>query len=215
MNSRRRGEPGLSRDAGTWGFSTPHTRSEPSGFCSLSVSVPPTLLPSCLCPGLEECLSIFPGLCLTSPAIQPKDTHDPSRHKRYQGNVTILTSMWPESGLTDHPTDPRTGVERNEPLQAWAGGLLGGRWLILAEHLWVYCSSPGKRWWRQTYKLICIKWATRIYCTPQRIQSIFYNNYTWSITFKNCESLYCIPVTYMILYINYTSIKSERQMMKT
>ena len=28
-----------------------------------------------------------------------------------------------------------------------------------------------------------------------------------AITFKNCESLYCIPVTYTILYINYTSIK--------
>ena len=28
-----------------------------------------------------------------------------------------------------------------------------------------------------------------------------------AIAFKNCESLYCIPVTYTILYINYTSIK--------
>ena len=27
--------------------------------------------------------------------------------------------------------------------------------------------------------------------------------------FKNCESLYCIPVTYIMLYINYTSIKKK------
>ena len=26
------------------------------------------------------------------------------------------------------------------------------------------------------------------------------------MTFKNCESLYCTPVTYIILYSNYTSI---------
>ena len=29
----------------------------------------------------------------------------------------------------------------------------------------------------------------------------------WSITFKNYESLFCTPVTYIILYRNYTSIK--------
>ena len=33
-----------------------------------------------------------------------------------------------------------------------------------------------------------------------------YNNYKWSITFKNCESLYYTPVTYVILYSNYASI---------
>ena len=40
------------------------------------------------------------------------------------------------------------------------------------------------------------------------IQSIFYNtnNYKWSITFKNYESLYGSLVTYIILCINYTSI---------
>ena len=27
---------------------------------------------------------------------------------------------------------------------------------------------------------------------------IFYNNYQWNITFKNCRSLYCRPVTYNI-----------------
>ena len=35
---------------------------------------------------------------------------------------------------------------------------------------------------------------------------IFYNNYKWSITFKNCESLYFTSVTYS----NYNKqIKSE------
>ena len=29
--------------------------------------------------------------------------------------------------------------------------------------------------------------------------------------FKNCESLYCTPVTYRILYINYTSIKKKKE----
>ena len=28
--------------------------------------------------------------------------------------------------------------------------------------------------------------------------------------FKNCESLYCIPVTYIKWYINYASIKKKR-----
>ena len=32
----------------------------------------------------------------------------------------------------------------------------------------------------------------------QGIGSIFYNNYRWSISFKNCESLYSILVTYII-----------------
>lgn len=38
---------------------------------------------------------------------------------------------------------------------------------------------------------------------------MFYNNYTWSIPFKSCESLYCTPVTYLMLHGNYTSIKDE------
>ena len=38
-----------------------------------------------------------------------------------------------------------------------------------------------------------------------------YNNYKWSITFKNCESLYCTPVTYNF-HINYTLI--ERSILK-
>ena len=44
-----------------------------------------------------------------------------------------------------------------------------------------------------------------ILCT-QGIQPIFYNNYKWSIIFKNCESLYFILV---ILPTNYTSIKNR------
>ena len=34
--------------------------------------------------------------------------------------------------------------------------------------------------------------------TTQGIQPIFYNNYKWSITFKNEESLYCTPETYLV-----------------
>ena len=33
---------------------------------------------------------------------------------------------------------------------------------------------------------------------------MFYNNYIWSITFKNCESLCCTCDTHIILYINST-----------
>ena len=36
----------------------------------------------------------------------------------------------------------------------------------------------------------------RMHCTTEGVQSVFYNYYKWSITFKNCESLYCTPVTY-------------------
>ena len=50
------------------------------------------------------------------------------------------------------------------------------------------------------------KKATRIYYTTQEIQPIFPHNYIWSITFKNCESLYCTSVTCMILYINYVVV---------
>ena len=45
-----------------------------------------------------------------------------------------------------------------------------------------------------------------MYCTAQGIQQIFYNNYKWGVTFKNCESLCCTLVTYIILY-NILSIK--------
>ena len=36
-------------------------------------------------------------------------------------------------------------------------------------------------------------------------------DYKWSITLKNCESLYYTPVTYIILYINYTSRELAQQ----
>jgi len=39
----------------------------------------------------------------------------------------------------------------------------------------------------------------RIYCTAQGIQPIFYNNFKWNITFKNCKPLCCIPETYINL----------------
>ena len=51
----------------------------------------------------------------------------------------------------------------------------------------------------------------RIYCATQGTQLILYSNYKWSITFKNCES-YWTPVTYIILYINYTLIKKFKRM---
>ena len=35
----------------------------------------------------------------------------------------------------------------------------------------------------------------REYYTTQGIYSKFYNNYKWSITFKNYESLYCTSIT--------------------
>ena len=31
------------------------------------------------------------------------------------------------------------------------------------------------------------------------------------ITFKNFESLYCIPLTYIILYFNYSSIQFKKE----
>lgn len=43
----------------------------------------------------------------------------------------------------------------------------------------------------------------------QEIQWLFYNNSTWSVIFKNYESLYYIPVLNIILYFNYTSIKNN------
>lgn len=42
------------------------------------------------------------------------------------------------------------------------------------------------------------------------MEPIFYNNYK-RITFKNCEPLYCMPVIYIILYSNYTLVKTVFQ----
>ena len=48
-----------------------------------------------------------------------------------------------------------------------------------------------------------------IYSAKQGLQPIFYNYYKWNVIFKNCESLCYMPETYIILYINYTSIKTN------
>ena len=39
------------------------------------------------------------------------------------------------------------------------------------------------------------KKATGIYCTAQGIEPIFYNNFKYSIIYKNFESLCCTPET--------------------
>ena len=38
-----------------------------------------------------------------------------------------------------------------------------------------------------------------------------YNDYKWSKTFKNCESLCYTPVTHIILYSNYNSVKKKER----
>ena len=58
------------------------------------------------------------------------------------------------------------------------------------------------------YKLLGIKQATRIYCTTQETQPIFYNNFKWGIIFKTCESLYCTPVTYNVVHQLYFNFKN-------
>ena len=56
------------------------------------------------------------------------------------------------------------------------------------EQTSVYRWGEGKEevWKSKRHKLLVIKYATRIY-TKWGIQSIFYNNSKWNITFKNCE----------------------------
>ena len=46
------------------------------------------------------------------------------------------------------------------------------------------------------------------------IEQIFYKNYKRSITFKNCESLYCTPVTYNIRHQLYVNKKKLNQCRK-
>ena len=41
-----------------------------------------------------------------------------------------------------------------------------------------------------------------------------HKDYRWNITFKNCEALYCTPVTYIILCINYASKKKMKSNQK-
>ena len=50
--------------------------------------------------------------------------------------------------------------------------------------------------------------------TPRFTQSKnqrFYNNHQWSITFRNCESPYCTPVTHSITHQVYFRRKKERK----
>ena len=42
-----------------------------------------------------------------------------------------------------------------------------------------------------------ISYKDSLYNTTGNI-SLFYNDYKWSITLRNCESLYCILATYSI-----------------
>ena len=42
---------------------------------------------------------------------------------------------------------------------------------------------------------------------PLEIQKIGKNIHKQNITFKTCESLYCTPVSYTLIWYNYTSIK--------
>ena len=47
-----------------------------------------------------------------------------------------------------------------------------------------------------------------------KTEPVFYNNYKWSISFKNCESLYCTPLTYLILYITIFYFFREKNKFK-
>ena len=42
------------------------------------------------------------------------------------------------------------------------------------------------------------------------VVNIFYNNYKWSIAFKNYVSLSCTPETYIMLYTNYLNFKKKK-----
>ena len=48
-----------------------------------------------------------------------------------------------------------------------------------------------------------------IYCTTQGIKPVFYNNYR-SITFKNCESLFYTPITYIAWQLHFRFFLSSR-----
>lgn len=39
--------------------------------------------------------------------------------------------------------------------------------------------------------------------------TVFYSNSKWNTTFKDCEALYCTPITCVVLYIAYTSMKKN------
>ena len=59
----------------------------------------------------------------------------------------------------------------------------------------------------EQYKLLGIKEAARVYYTTGGIQPIFYINYKWNITFKNCDSLYCTLVTYNTVQLHFNQYK--------
>ena len=40
---------------------------------------------------------------------------------------------------------------------------------------------------------------------------MFYNDHKWNMTFAICESLYCTPVTYNIVYHLYLSLKKKKK----
>ena len=61
----------------------------------------------------------------------------------------------------------------------------------------------------------CLPWGevwgkrfrgTNHYVCTRGIQPISYNNYKWNTSFNKCESLHCTPITYVILYTNYSLI---------
>ena len=132
VNSCRREEPRLSKngDLSTWGLTV-------CQLCPLYYHLPSL-------PGLEGWLSLFCGLVSFSPAIQQKDTQDPKVIKK----MSSLHLCGQSQDWETTPMEARTEADRNEQLVEWAGGLLGGWWLILTNRLLVYSSGPGKRWRR-------------------------------------------------------------------
>ena len=72
--------------------------------------------------------------------------------------------------------------------------------LIDTENKLVVCS--GERPYRgRELKVQTIRYS--ISYKDREYSQYFYNNYKRKITFKNCESLCCTPVPYIIFYINY------------
>ena len=49
-------------------------------------------------------------------------------------------------------------------------------------------------------RVLCPAYKHNTHSTALKGAATQANNYKWSITFKNCESLYCISMTYNILH---------------
>ena len=49
-----------------------------------------------------------------------------------------------------------------------------------------------------------------MYCTTWGILKISYNNFKWSMTYKNCESLCCVPVIYNHMYYASSILELKR-----